>query len=236
MARRATKEMSVEEFDAWAEARRRTKAVAEAAGEQGGPRVSLVPRPRDLPLEILPDEVDAHPQPAPAELGRAVPFDPQPSRKTGGWNADRQRQFIEVLAETGSVHMAAQSAGLSVRSAYGLRVRSAAFAAAWNAAQQVAVGRLSALAFDRAINGRIEQVYHDGDLTAERRVPSDRLLMWLLVRLDPQRFAAPWERRPNDTSDPQVEAAAALPGLMSALTDTPVDIALPEPQENAPRP
>ena len=236
MRRSAKRDMTLDEFDAWSAACHRIDEVREAAGEQGGPCVSLVPRPRDLPLEILPDEVDAHPEPAPAEVGHAVAFDPQPSRKSGGWNADRQRLFIEVLAETGSVHMAAQSAGLSVRSAYGLRVRSAAFAAAWNAAQQLAVGRLSALAFDRAINGRIEQVYHDGQLAAERRVPSDRLLMWLLVRLDPQRFAAPWERRPNDDSDPQAEAAAALPGLMSALTDTPVDFALPARHENAPRP
>ncbi|MFL6760087.1 hypothetical protein [Sphingomonas sp.] len=197
MGRRAGREMTMEEFDAWASARRATEDVLEAAGEQGGPRVSLVPKPRDVPLDILPDEVDA-PAPAqiiPVETGRAIPFDPHPSRKTGGWSAARQRLFIETLAETGSVHLAAKSAGLSVRSAYGLRIRSAAFAAAWDAAQQLAVGRLSALAFDRAINGRIDQVYRDGDLIAERRVPSDRLLMWLLARLDPRRFAAPWERR-----------------------------------------
>ena len=237
MGRRSVRhrEMTLEEFYAWSAAEDRTKKVRDEAGEQGGPRVSLVPKPRHLPLDSLPDEVDAPVQP-PVEIGRAIPFEPQPSRKTGGWSADRQRLFIETLAETGSVHMAARSAGLSVRSAYGLRVRSAAFASAWNAAQQLAVGRLSALAFDRAINGRIEQVYQEGALVAERRVPSDRLLMWLLVRLDPQRFAAPWERRANDTSDPLMEAASALPALMGALTDTPDEILLPAQPENTPRP
>jgi hypothetical protein len=84
----------------------------------------------------------------------------------------------------------------------------------------LAVGRLSAIAFDRAIHGRVEQVYHQGDLIGERRVPSEKLLMWLLARLDPNRFAAPWERRIGDNSDPQAEVHGAFPTLLAALTDT----------------
>ena len=119
--------------------------------------------------------------------------------------------------------MAAKSAGLSARSAYALRVRSSAFAAAWNAAQQLAVGRLSALAFDRAIHGRIEQVYCDGVLAGEKRVPSERLMTWLLARLDPKRFAAPWERRRDDHADPQSEAQQAFPALLDGLIDVAAD-------------
>ena len=55
-------------------------------------------------------------------------------------------------------------------------------------------------------------------------MPSERLLMWLLARLDPRRFAAPWERRKDDTADPQAEAQAAFPALLGALVDTPADI------------
>ena len=62
------------------------------------------------------------------------------------------------------------SARLTARSAYRLRARSPAFAAAWDTADQLAVGRLSALAFDRAINGRTEQVWHEGQLVAEKRL------------------------------------------------------------------
>lgn len=210
MARaRASREMDCDAFTAWAKARDNNDAVIEAAAEQGGPRVSLVPVPEDVPLDFLPDSVDAPAaaassapigdapapcadaagdpsvepfssgvsSPTPAPAAQAVPFEPEPSRKAGGWSAERQRLFIQFLAETGSVHLAAKSAGLSARAAYQLRIRSAPFAAAWDAAQQLAVGRLSALAFDRAIHGRIEQVYRDGDLVGERRVPSDRLLM-----------------------------------------------------------
>ena len=55
---------------------------------------------------------------------------------------------------------------------------------------------------------------------AEKRLPSDRLLMWLLARLDPKRFAAPWELRHDGAADPQEQARASFPALLDALTDT----------------
>ena len=220
MARRATRDMTVEEFDRWCEARRNIDDVMTTAAEEGGPRVSLVPDPASVPLDVLPDAVQL---PATVPEPGVVPFKPEPSRKTGGWSADRQRLYIETLAETGSVHMSAKAAGLSARSAYALRVRSPAFSAAWDAAQQLAVGRLSALAFDRAIHGRIEQVYHQGELVGEKRVPSERLLMWLLSRLDPKRFALPWERDKDSAADPQADAQSAFPRMLEALTDVAAD-------------
>ena len=226
------REWTIEDFEEWSAARTTLKEVDRIAEEEGGPRVSLVPIPHSAPLDFLPDEVDAPvaatapaDADADAEAG-AVAFEPQPSRKTGGWSADRQREFIQALAEGGTIHVAAHTSGLSARSAYGLRVRSPAFAAAWDTAQQLAVGRLSALAFDRAIHGRIEQVYRDGDLVAERRVPNDRLLMWLLARLDPKRFAAPWERAKDDAADPQADGQAAFPRLLGALTDVAEEVVL----------
>ena len=131
----------------------------------------------------------------------------------------RQREFLTHLAETGSVHLACQAARLSARGAYRLRTRSPAFAKAWDVAQQLAIGRLSAIAFDRALNGRVEQIYREGNLIAERRVPNDRLLTWLMARLDPKRFALPWEQRGD--ADPQAEAVAAFPALLDAIADTP---------------
>ena len=217
MARRqATRDMTIEEFDRWTEATAEIKDTMEVTAEEGGPRVSFVPEPRSVPLDLLPDEVQL---PAVVPPAGVVPFKPQPSRKVGGWNATRQRLYIETLAETGSVHLSAKAAGLSARSAYALRVRSPAFSAAWDAAQQLAVGRLSALAFDRAIHGRVEQVYHQGELVGEKRVPSERLLMWLLSRLDPKRFALPWERDRDAAADPQRDAQTAFPALLDSLVD-----------------
>jgi hypothetical protein len=213
------REWSVEEFNNWCDASDEEREIAEAAGEEGGPRLSLLGDPDTAAIGGGTDWLGDRPAEPKAA---AVPFQPEPSRnRLSGWSAHRQQLFIEALAETGTVHLAARRAGLSARSAYQLRLRSPAFAQAWNAAQQLAVGRLSALAFDRAIHGRLEQIYKDGELVAERRVPSERLLMWLLARLDPKRFAMPWEKRGDEPADPQADAAAALPGLLSALADTP---------------
>ena len=220
---RASGELTVDEFDAWCEASDRVEAVAKAADEEGGPRLSLVPvEERNIawPTDLLPPAVqDPGAPPVAAEPFDGIPL--EDSRKRwAGWSADRQRLFLVNLAETGSVHLSAAAARLSARSAYKLRARSPAFAAAWDVAEQLAVGRLSALAFDRAINGRVEQVFSSGELVAEKKVPSDKMLMWLLARLDPRRFAAPWELRKGDAADPQADARQAFPGLLDGITDT----------------
>lgn len=216
-----------EEFDAWCAETGRIDAVLEAADEEGGPTVSLVrsiERSVAWPTDLLPPASEAGDE-APAEPPvAAIPFDGGPlddSRKRhAGWSAERQRLFLINLAETGSVHLASAAARLTARSAYRLRARSPGFAAAWDTADQLAVGRLSALAFDRAINGRTEQVWQDGHLVAEKRLPSDRLLMWLLARLDPRRFGAPWELRMDAAADPQGQARESFPALLEALSDT----------------
>jgi len=224
MAKRAGRDMTLEEFDAWCKAGNRIEKAADAADEGGGPRLSLVPMPEQntaWPTDLLAPTSDAGAAPGGGATVEATPFDGIPlessARRLAGWSAERQRLFLGVLAETGSVHLAADAARLSARSAYQLRTRSPAFAQAWNAAQQLAVGRLSAIAFDRALNGRVEQVYRDGELIGERRVPSDRLLTWLLARLDPKRFALPWEQRGD--ADPQAQAVSAFPQLLEAVTD-----------------
>ncbi len=201
------REQTIEEFNAWYDANQELKAEQAAAGEVGGREISLVPEPEAMAYPSAPDNL--------VELDLS---DLESTRYRGGWSAFRQRIFILTLAETGSVHRAAKEARMSARGAYALRVRSTPFRAAWDTAQQLAVGRLSALAFDRAINGRPEQMWKDGNLVGERRVPNDRLLQWLLARLDPKRFAMPWEQR-AEIGDPQGVAAAAFPGTLDALVD-----------------
>ena len=222
--RRQAKDMTVEKFDQWCAAKKKFEAVADQADEPGGPRLSLVPlvlpaQNEAWPTDLLPPEE----QEAGVPAVTATPFDgvelPDSRKGMAGWSAGRQRHFLQVLAETGQVHIAADSARLSARSAYALRTRSPAFAAAWDTALQLSVGRLASFVFDRAINGRIEQVYEGGELVAEKRVPNDRLLTWLLARLDPKRFALPWEQRGN--ADPQSEAVAAWPALLDAVQDVP---------------
>ena len=218
---RAGRDLTVEEFDAWCAATKKFEKVLAAADEGGGPALSLVPVPEQelaCPTDLLAPAEPADDGSAPVA---AMPFDGVPldesRNRLAGWSADRQRVFLSYLAETGSVHLASDAARLTARSAYRLRTRSPAFAAAWDTALQLAVGRLSAIVFDRAINGRVEQIYRDGMLIGERRVPNDKLLTWLLARLDPKRFALPWEQR-GDT-DPQADAVANFPGLLDGLAD-----------------
>ena len=226
MKRHTAREMTVEEFNDWCAATDKFESVAKAADEEGGPSLSLVPkteRNEVWPTDLLPPAAPEEPGDAAEPPVAPIPFDGvelDDSRKRwAGWSTERQRLFLSNLAETGSVHLASAAARLTARSAYSLRARSPAFAAAWDTADQLAVGRLSAIAFDRAINGRTEQVWQEGTLVAEKRLPSDRLLMWLLARLDPRRFAAPWELRKDGAADPQTEARESFPALLDALSD-----------------
>jgi hypothetical protein len=209
------------EYEEWESARTRVDEVMEASQEEGGPRVSLVPGPATVPDDYPTDMIRVTEAEDGSETASIVtPFPLESSKRCFmGWSAERQRMFIEALAETGSVHGAAATARLSARGAYKLRTRSPAFAAAWDAALQMAVGRLSAIAFDRAISGRVEQIYEDGTLVAEKKLPNDRLLMWLLSRLDPKRFAGGHDRLARDDADPQAEVRGAFPALLDALAN-----------------
>ena len=163
-------------------------------------------------------------------------FHPAPTRKQhAGWTAERQRRFIDTLSLTGSVGQASAAAGVSSRSAYRLRNKAGAesFAAAWDAAQTMAATRLAAIAFDRAVNGRAERFYKNGELAMERRMPSDYLLTWLLARLDPLRFGSPLAAaRAAATGDPRPAASRNLPHLRDALADIPEEECACDPADN----
>jgi hypothetical protein len=150
-------------------------------------------------------------------------FAPAPTRnRHSGWTAERQRKFIEHLALTGSVGEAAGIAGVSSRSAYRLRNKAGAesFARAWDAALSLCATRLAAIAFDRALHGRSERFYRDGELVMERKMPSDYLLTWLLSRLDPLQFGSPAARAlAAATGNPRERSRQSLPELVASLTD-----------------
>ena len=154
-------------------------------------------------------------------------FEPAPTRKrNAGWTAEWQRTFLEHFALTGHAGEACARVGLSSSSLYRLCNRPGAdsFVAAWNAARVLACTRGSAIAWDRAINGRVERFYKDGELVMERRVPSDYLLTWMLSRLDPVQFGSPAAKaQALATGDPREAARKSLPGLLDSLADVPPD-------------
>ncbi|MES2445319.1 MAG: hypothetical protein V4574_21035 [Pseudomonadota bacterium] len=111
-------------------------------------------------------------------------FEPVP-RKTNrhdGWTPERQKAFVEALADTGSVRRAARMVNMSQANAYALRRAAGAegFRRAWDAALDFGLARLKDLAFERAIEGELIPVFQRGLLMGFRRKRNDALLMFCL--------------------------------------------------------
>ena len=156
----------------------------------------LRPEPHDPASQEL-AAADATEQGAPPPAGydpadyRWVPVRRRP--RYDGWTEEKQRRFIEVLADTGLVSAAAKAVGMSREGANRLRrsPHGAAFARAWDAARHHAGGVIEDIAFERALEGVEHKVYDVwGEVVTTKRVYIDRLLMFLLRHLKPERYAA----------------------------------------------
>jgi hypothetical protein len=129
-------------------------------------------------------------------LPESKPYDPDEYRwvpvrrrpRHDGWTEEKQRRFIEALADTGLVSHAAKAVGMGRESANRLRrsPHGAAFARAWDAARLHAGAALEDIAFERAIEGVEHNVYNEyGDVVATKHVVNDRMLTFLLSHLKP---------------------------------------------------
>lgn len=151
-----------------------------------------------------------------------VAFDPArgPCPRRNGWTAQRQRIFIRQLAATGCAHHAAAVVGLSVSSAYRLAAKpwAGAFARAWDEALRIAHRGLVGIGIDFVTRGVSETIWKDGVCVAERRRPSERLLIFLLKHLDPRR-ADPPRTDPEPEGEPLSSPAEELEYLMSDFED-----------------
>lgn len=131
-------------------------------------------------------------------------------RRVDGCTPERQRAFIGLLADTGSVRLAATQSGMSTQSAYRLRraPEGAAFAAAWDAAIQQAAHALVDAAFERAVHGSEEPVWNrDGRVIGRRFRQSDAMMMFLLRKHFPDRYGD----NHRDRAGPAIAATAAPP-------------------------
>ena len=136
----------------------------------------------------------AHPEPVEGPHTPLPDFTPVPRKcaRHDGWTPERQKAFIEALADYGSVRDACQVVGLATTGAYQLRRQPGAgeFAAAWEAALACTINRLEDTLLDRALNGVEVPVYSYGKLLGTRTVYNDRLGMFMLRNRAPHRFAA----------------------------------------------
>lgn len=188
------------------------------------------------------DECASAPPPAPphesdGEQPDPLAFDPVPLRpRADGLTPERQREFVEALADTGLVRVAAARIGLTEQAVARARRRADArgFDLACEAARRIGARRLHDLAWERAIEGTVKQHFSHGELKGEERVYDNRLLTYLLGKTEP--LLAP---------DPQAEAVArdwerwaeaieqGLPEPAPIPSDTPPDAAT-EALETAP--
>jgi hypothetical protein len=138
-------------------------------------------------------EPDPPQHPASTRATTLPAFTPVPRKKKrhNGWTPQRQRLFVEALADTGSVKSAARSVGLTPESAYYLRRQPGAeeFRKAWEAALDIGMQRIEDVAMDRALNGVEQPVFAYGEFVGTRRVYNDQLLMFMLRARAPERFA-----------------------------------------------
>ncbi|HET9637634.1 MAG TPA: hypothetical protein VFP12_00330 [Allosphingosinicella sp.] len=163
----------------------------------------------------------------------AIPFDPVPVQpRRDGWTAAKQRRFIEVLAETGIVRLAAAAAGMSEASAHRLARRpdAAAFCAACDAALRMAARPAAAKLYEYALDGMTETVWRDGEIVYRRRRPSEKALIFLLSRVDPMHFGRPppataWTDGAGELIDTVAETADLFDTYLENLRDLPPEAA-----------
>jgi hypothetical protein len=142
---------------------------------------------------------------------------PVPVRcRDDGWTPERQRAFIDHLAESSNVTAAARSVGMTPQSAWRLRRRAdaRAFDAAWEAALERGMDRLVSIALERAIHGTVRERYYHGELIAEERVHHNGLLLALIARGDTMLRHAQARRTLREDWDgglDRLEAGAADP-------------------------
>ncbi|TFU01285.1 hypothetical protein EUV02_13390 [Polymorphobacter arshaanensis] len=121
-------------------------------------------------------------------------FLPVPRRASvGGWSPQRQREFISVLAATGSVAQAAAAVGMSKTGAYLLRNAKGGrdFRRAWDAAIEDGVAVLKSVAYERAVDGVQSTVLVEGKPVRTMHHYDNAMLMRLLAIYDtPERAAA----------------------------------------------
>lgn len=118
-------------------------------------------------------------------------FTPVPRRQRhDGWTPERQRAFIDALAQTGSVRAAARQVNMASEGAYQLRLAKGAdsFRAAWEAALDHGIQRIEDNALDRALNGVEVPICSGGQIIGTRIVHNERLVMFVLRNRRPDRY------------------------------------------------
>lgn len=137
--------------------------------------------------EAAADEPVSPLNPDAAGSAPGIAFDPVPLRyRDDGLTPEKQREYVEALADTGLVNAAAARIGVSPQAINRARRRADArsFDLACAAAQRYGARRLQAIAWERAIEGTVRRHYYHGELVSEEVVYDNRLLIYLLGKTE----------------------------------------------------
>jgi len=124
-----------------------------------------------------------------------------------GFTPLRQRAFLRALSETGDVREACRKVQVSNNAAYKMREKYPTFATAWDRALAQSVATLEQAAFERAVDGVEEEVWHAGKRVGTRVRRSDALLGRMLARQDKK-------------ADGEAKAVAAAPRPYATKEET----------------
>lgn len=150
-------------------------------------------------------------------------FDPVKLRQRhGGFSPEKQREYVEALADTGIAREAAARVGLSEQAINRIRRRADAVSLdrACDAAHRFGARRLRSVAYERAIEGVLKDRYYRGELVGRERVYDNRLLTYLLGKAEPLLAVSEESRTIGDNWErcmDALEQGLDLPGLTPPL-------------------
>ena len=96
------------------------------------------------------------------------------------WTTAKERAFLEALAESCNVKLAAKQAGVSTSQAYVRRNKDASFRAGWDRALSTGYAQLEMMLLERALHGVEKTVIARDGTTTVMREYSDRVALALL--------------------------------------------------------
>jgi hypothetical protein len=137
---------------------------------------------------------------------------PEQRCRRDGWTPDRQRAFLEAIAEGHTVDAAARLVGMTKQSAYVLRRRAAgsSFALGWAAASLLARETIADALIVRALDGQVETWTRADGSTVSRHRYDNALASRMLARLD---------RAVEEAPGPEAHAARLVAREFDAFLD-----------------
>jgi hypothetical protein len=136
-----------------------------------------------------------------------------------GWTAERRTKFLDRLAQTANVAVAARSVKKSISGAYQLRRRDPEFARAWEAALAEALDELETVVLERVVNGVEKAIFYGGKQCGTVRQYSDALAMFMLKAHRPELYGRVTALAEDPDGKAAADSQAELGRRLKALGD-----------------